>query len=116
MFYLESPFRERHLKALSFLSENSGGVLVKPAKQKIKTKGWVTIGGHPEGDKQHADGTAVYIDGHGEIKKGPKELKGQRVNDIKNPEVKPSPLLVFGNKPDRLRNGRQSGVLNDIDD
>lgn len=79
---------------MSAYSELNGGALVgakKPKRMKVKKKGWVTIGGRPEGGKQHAGGTPVYIGSGGDIKKGPKELKGQNVNNIKpKDEVKPS--------------------------
>lgn len=41
--------------------------------------GWVTIGGHAQGDKKHVGGTPVQFDGSGTIQKGPAALKGKRM-------------------------------------
>lgn len=48
---------------------------------------WVTIGGHPEGDKQHAGGTPVQIKkSTGEIAKGPDEIEGKTIDELKGGE------------------------------
>lgn len=43
---------------------------------------WITIGGHEEGDKKHADGQAVKIDSDGRIVAGgPKFMHGKKISD-----------------------------------
>jgi hypothetical protein len=45
---------------------------------------WITIGGHAEGDKKHAGGSPVYIEG-GRIIKGAPGLVGRSVSNLKAP-------------------------------
>ena len=45
-------------------------------------KKWVTIGGTPDGDKKHAGGTPVQLDGKGEITKGPDSIEGKDIDDL----------------------------------
>ncbi len=51
--------------------------------------GWITIGGGPavQGGRrvQHAGGTPVQVDGQGNIRKGPADLKGTHVSDPGQP-------------------------------
>ena len=51
--------------------------------------GWITIGGAPsdQGGRrvQHAGGTPVQVDGQGNIRKGPADLKGTHVSDPGEP-------------------------------
>ncbi len=44
--------------------------------------GWVTIGGHPEGDVQHKEGQKVFIDEGGNITAGPEALVGKNIKSI----------------------------------
>jgi len=64
-------------------------------RRSSKTQGqfrWVTIGGHADGDKQHAGGNAVLIDGEGNIVGGnvPKHWQGQHVGDTHKLDGKPT--------------------------
>ena len=43
---------------------------------------WITIGGRPEGGKQHAGGTPVQLDGAGRIAKGPASLRGRSLSSV----------------------------------
>lgn len=59
-------------------------LLTGETRRSAKTQGklrWVTIGGHSDGDKQHAGGQAVLIDGDGNIVGGnvPKNWQGKPV-------------------------------------
>lgn len=44
---------------------------------------WITIGGRQEGDKKHAGGTPVAVDGSGKIVKGPDSLEGRKVHELR---------------------------------
>ncbi len=44
--------------------------------------GWVTTGGHPEGDVRHKEGTPIYIEEGGNISKGPKAIEGKNIKSI----------------------------------
>lgn len=65
----------------------------KPVKSKNSEERWITIGGHPEGDKKHAGGTPVKIDGEGNIKAGPEALAKQGIKKLSD----------FGDKKDKKK-------------
>jgi hypothetical protein len=50
--------------------------------QAQEADGWITIGGHAEGDKKHVGGTPVHTDASGEIDKGPAALKGKKIGEL----------------------------------
>lgn len=53
---------------------------------------WITIGGRPEGDKQHAGGTPVKVDAQGNITAGPATLRGKKVSELKRRDDAPRKL------------------------
>lgn len=53
---------------------------------------WITIGGRPEGDKQHAHGTPVKVDREGQIVAGPATLRGKKVSELKRRDDAPRKL------------------------
>ncbi len=50
---------------------------------------WITIGSDKDAPRGEKGGTPVFVDGGGEIQKGPKALEGQHVGRIKKPEQRP---------------------------
>lgn len=79
-------------KVMSFLSETSGGALVRPPEMPAKVKRWVTMGGgscSPD-EGQHCGGTPVFIDDTtGEIKKGPPATVGKTPDELDTGPGKP---------------------------
>jgi len=53
---------------------------------------WITIGGRPEGEKKHAQGTPVKVDSEGKITAGPAALRGKKVSELKSSESAPRKL------------------------
>lgn len=47
---------------------------------------WITIGGRPEGNKQHAGGTPVRVDEQGRIEAGPPALRGRKLTELGAPD------------------------------
>lgn len=41
--------------------------------------GWITIGGYPDGDEKHVEGTHVFVGKGGRIEKGPSGLVGKKL-------------------------------------
>lgn len=80
---------------------------------------WITIGGRPEGEKKHADGTPVKIDSEGKITAGPPALRGKKMSELKRRDNAPRKLkrseslpgqqfLFAGAKPPQERRARQA--------
>lgn len=77
-------------------------------RRSSKTQGklrWVTIGGHADGEKQHAGGNAVLIDGEGNIVGGnvPKGWQGKHIGDTHKLDDKPEGVPV---SVKQMNNGR----------
>jgi hypothetical protein len=53
---------------------------------------WITIGGRPEGEKKHAQGTPVRVDSEGQITAGPAALRGKKVSELNRPDNAPRKL------------------------
>lgn len=61
-------------------------------KKKAMDFGWITVGGHPEGNKKHVGGTPVKIGDGGVIEKGPSGLKGKPISKVdQNKKASASP-------------------------
>jgi len=67
----------------------------------VQYQQWVTVGGHPEGGKQHVGGTTIQIEESGKIAKGPKALEGKNISKVDKD--------VAGTKKDERRTRRFHG-------
>lgn len=75
-------------------SQHVGGVSKVVA---MVQEGWVTIGSHsPKENEEKKGGVHVFIDGHGNITKGPAHMVGKKPSELKN-----------------LKSDSQAGVKND---
>jgi hypothetical protein len=68
----------------------------QPERYEASGERWITIGGSPSGDKEHAGGTPVKIDAEGRITAGPAALEGRDLWALKAPKNRePNPQAGF---------------------
>lgn len=73
------------------------------ASGSVGAKGWVTIGGGPcdPEEGQHCGGTAVFIDGSGNITKGPPKLVGKKPHELSSGKKPKPPKVPKSSNPDK---------------
>ncbi len=112
--YLHALDRTKDAKrAIRIANEAMRKADLYDGRKSYEAKGWVTVGGTSCKEGEHCGGSHVDIDGKGKIKKGPKELVGEKLANKKNkleaPIIEGSPFKGGRNTESAIEHKSPSG-------